>query len=284
MTRETFAFLAGAAACLAAAGTAVRAQAPSSAGITATRSPSDDDRKTGRDQAGRLARAGSQSGREALLRRLSQRQGQGRRIVTRRVRRLAGGAEPRDRGEGHPETAGRLHAAAAGAASRRRDVRDADLDARVGGRRGGCRETQSRRPHLPASEPSRILARRARSARARRGRRQLAAARHQERQLRQHRRRAGAVADPARGVFERSERDQPDGDRRSQRADGGLYLQQPRICVAASVGSRRGRAVRHARRLGRPARLPGRRGICVRSGSRLRIERALRGHRHLDRR
>jgi len=31
MTRETFAFLAGAAACLAAAGTAVRAQAPSGA-------------------------------------------------------------------------------------------------------------------------------------------------------------------------------------------------------------------------------------------------------------
>ena len=68
--------------------------------------------------------------------------------------------------------------------------------------------------------------------------------------------------------LERGERDQPHGGRRSPRADGRLDLQQPRLRVAASLGSRRGRAVRHARRIGRRARLSGRRRVRVRSRSR----------------
>ncbi len=52
------------------------------------------------------------------------------------------------------------------------------------------------------------------AARARHRRRQVAAARPEERQLRQHRRRAGALADAARGVPERGRRHQPHGGRR----------------------------------------------------------------------
>ncbi len=75
----------------------------------------------------------------------------------------------------------------------------------------------------------------------------LAAARHQERQLRQHRRRADAVADAARRVPRRRERDQParggrpEGQRRFARP-----TRSPRLALA--VGPRRGRADRHARR------------------------------------
>ena len=120
---------------------------------------------------------------------------------------------------------------------------------------------------------------------ARRRRRQLAAARHQERELRQHRRRAGAVADAARGVPQRGERDQPHGGRRSQRADRRLDLQQRRLRVAASVGSRRRRAVRHARRhrssstCSRPTP-----STSSRSTSSPASNARVRGHRHLDQR
>ena len=67
-------------------------------------------------------------------------------------------------------------------------------------------QAESRRPHVPAPEPRRVRARDQGSARPRRRRRRLAAARHDERELRQHRRRADAVADAARGVSERGER------------------------------------------------------------------------------
>ena len=114
-------------------------------------------------------------------------------------------------------------------------------------------ETESRRPHLPAPESSRVRARDSRSARARRRRRQLAAARHQERELRQHRRRAGAVADAARGLSQRGERDQPHGGRRSPRADGrstysspGYVSQHPWDHVdGAPYGTRGGSVVEH---------------------------------------
>ena len=123
---------------------------------------------------------------------------------------------------------------------------------------------ESRPPHVPAPEPRRVRARDSRAARPRRRRRRLAAARHEERELRQHRRRADAVADAARGVPERRRRHQPPGGRRSHRAGHRHDLHQPELHVAASVGSRRGRAVRHARRHGRRARLPGRRRVRVR--------------------
>ena len=119
---------------------------------------------------------------------------------------------------------------------------------------------------------------------ARRRRRQLAAARHQERELRQYRRRAGALADAARVVPERGGGDQPHGGRRSQRADDRRHLHGADLHLAASVGSRRGRALRHARRHRRDARVPGGRGVRLRSRPRVGDQRALRGHRHLDRR
>ncbi len=111
---------------------------------------------------------------------------------------------------------------------------------------------------------------------------QVAAARHEERQLRQHRRRAGAVADAARVVPERRGRHQPHGGGRQERADGRHDLHQPELRVAAPVGPRRGRAVRHARRHGRRARVPGRRRVRVRADVHGRREHALRGRGHVD--
>ena len=122
------------------------------------------------------------------------------------------------------------------------------------------------------------------TARPRRRRRPLAAARHDERELRQHRRRAGAVADAARVVPERRRRHQPHGGGRQGRAVDRLHLHQPELHVPAPVGPRRGRAVRHARRHGGGARVPGRRRVRLRDDVQLGREHPLRGHRHLDRR
>ena len=110
------------------------------------------------------------------------------------------------------------------------------------------RRTEPRRAHVPAPEPPRVRARDPRPARARRRRRQLAAARHQERELRQHRRRAGAVADAARGVPQRGERDQPHGGRRSQRAGRRLDLHAaPATCRSIrGITSRARRTARAA--------------------------------------
>ena len=166
------------------------------------------------------------------------------------------------RREGDPQAAGRLHAAAAGAASRcARRYAALIADARDRRRRGGGGETESRRPHVPAAEPSRVRARDPRSARARRRRRQLAAARHQERELRQHRRRAGAVADAARGVPERGGAisRMAVGDRNAPTVDS--TYSSPGYVSQHPVGSRRRRAVRHARRHRRRARVPGRRRV-----------------------
>ena len=131
-------------------------------------------------------------------------------------------------------------------------------------RRARDSESESGRPHVPAPESRRVRARDQGPARARRRRRRLAAARHDERELRQHRRRAGAVADAARVVSERRGRHQPHGGRRQERAVDRHDLHESDLRVAAPVGSRRGRAVRHARRHGRQSRVPGRRRVRVR--------------------
>ena len=80
------------------------------------------------------------------------------------------------------------------------------------------RATQSGLAHVPAAQPRRIRARGARPARRRDRRRRLSAARHEERELRQHRRRAVAVADAARGIPQRGGRREPHGAGRSRRA------------------------------------------------------------------
>ena len=62
------------------------------------------------------------------------------------------------------------------------------------------------------------------------------------------------------------------------------HLHQHQLRVAASVGSRARRAVRHARRVGDQARVPGRRGVHVRAHPHRRRQLPARKHRRLDRR
>ena len=92
-----------------------------------------------------------------------------------------------------------------------RHAAHAGRDAGVGRRRGGRRQSESRLPDVPAAEPRRVRARGSRPARAGRQRRRLPAARHDERQLRQHRRRADPVADAAGWLPESGRRHQPAG-------------------------------------------------------------------------
>ena len=98
--------------------------------------------------------------------------------------------------------------------------------------------------HVPAAEPRRVRALDPRSARARRQRRRLPAARHQERQLRQHRRRAAAVADADAGVSDGGRRDQPAGGRRSRRR---RRAKRPTRCRAGPRSGSTSRARRTAR-------------------------------------
>ena len=102
----------------------------------------------------------------------------------------------------------------------------------------------ARPPHVPAAEPRRVRALDPRSARARHQRRRLPAARHQERQLRQHRRRAAAVADADAGVSDRGRRDQPAGRRRSRPR---RRAKPPTRCRAGPRSGSRSRARRTAR-------------------------------------
>ena len=177
-------------------------------------------------------------------------------LSLRRLRRQQGGRQGRGRREDDREAAGGHDAAARRAEAGARRARGAGRGARAQPR---CRSrglrAQSRPPHVSAHEPSGVRTRHQGAAGARRQRRRLAAARHQERQLRQHRRRAGAFADAARVVPERGHGHQPHGGRRSDRADHRHDLYEPQLPVAASLGSRRRRAVWHARRHCRRARV-----------------------------
>ncbi len=156
-------------------------------------------------------------------------------------------------------------------------------DDRAGHRQGV--EAESGHAHVPAPQSPRVRERDPRPARHRRQRRRLSAARHEERELRQHRRRADAVADAARGVSERRVRGEPHGGRRSERGARRMATYNVvAVHVAASVGPRRRHAVRHARRHRRDAQLPGRRHVSVPHEHLGRHRHAARGHRHLDRR
>ena len=99
-------------------------------------------------------------------------------------------------------------------------------------------QAESRHAHLPAVEPAGIRQHGSRSARARRRCRRVAAAGHEERELRQHRRRTGAFGDAARVVSQRGGRHQPHGGRRSQRLGRLSHLHEHQLRVAAPVGSR----------------------------------------------
>ena len=145
-------------------------------------------------------------------------------------------------------------------------------------------QAESRRPHVPAAQSPGVRERDQGSARHRRERRRLSAARHEERELRQHRRRAGAVADAARGVSERRVRGEPHGRRRSHRDGDHGDVQRVAIHVAASVGSR-SRARRTARAAASSRRTTSRRTVSISSAQHLgRHRHEARGPRHLDRR
>ena len=76
-------------------------------------------------------------------------------------------------------------------------------------RQGRRDQAGTRRSHVPATEPRRIRALDQAILDLDVERRRLAAARHQEREFRQHRRRADAVGDAARCLSRRGQRDQP---------------------------------------------------------------------------
>ena len=255
-------------------GLADRGQSPASSPAAARRrsarrgraGPSVESRR--RPGAGRLAcdLAGAVGPRaerpgQDLLRHLPQRARQGWRPVAGRLRRDEGARAAGRRREDDPQAERRADAAPGRQAPRGHGARLAHHGARRPHGRVRRGQPQSRPAHVPAPQPSGVRAGHRRPARPRRRRRHLAAARPEERQLRQHRRRAGSVADAARGLPERRRRHQPDGRRRPAGRPRRRHLHQPQLRLAASVGPRRGRALRHARRHGRQPRLPRRRRV-----------------------
>ena len=127
--------------------------------------------------------------------------------------RRAGGR--RAVGAGHPQAPYRVDAAHGSAAPGRGGDRQVRRLARGRDRPRGGGPTESRADgDAPSAEPHRISERNPRSAGARHRRREVGAGRRPELRIRQHRRRAEGVADPARTVHERGARDQPSGGRR----------------------------------------------------------------------
>ena len=109
--------------------------------------------------------------------------------------------------------------------------------------------------------------------RPRHRRQRVSARRHDQRQLRQHRRRADAVRDGDAGLHARGRATSaasPWATRRSTPSSTHVR----RAAHAVAEGPRRGRAVRHARRHRRHAQLPGRRQIQVPAAAARRADRA----------
>ena len=106
----------------------------------------------------------------------------------------------------------------------------------------------------------------------------------EERQLRQHRRRAGAVADAARGLPERRRRHQPHGDRRPQGADGRRRYTNPSYVSqhrgTTSRARRTARAAAWSSTTSSPPTASTSSSCTFTSGDNA----TLRGHRHVDRR
>ena len=225
-----------------------------------------------------------------LLHRVPQRSGQGGRPVA--------GPLERDAGARTAEVAEKIiRKLRAGmmppAGAKRPDAAVLDaLTTRPRGAHGRTRvdESQSGLAALPAPQSRRVHPRGQGTARDRGRHRRVPAARHAQRRLRQRGRRAGAVADRARGLLARGQPDQPPGGGRprghGQRRDlqGGAHDVADAAC--------RGRAHGHARRHLGDAHLPGRRRVrdrrqpAQRAARRaLRPEHAQRdGHRRRDRR
>ena len=133
--------------------------------------------------------------------------------------------------------------------------------ARERSRRGGGAASQSGTPAVPAAEPRRVRARGPRPARSRRRRQRVPAARHAERRLRQHRRRADVLGDADGRLPARGGADLDAGGRRSQREPVGVHRQGAAHRVADAA--RRRHAVGHARRRRARLHVPGRRRLHV---------------------
>ena len=194
-----------------------------------------------------------------------------------------GRARRRRRADG-AQAAGGHDAAARSAPPGRRGAAQSGRDAGAPPRRGRGARPGSGQPPLPAPQPRGVRAGHPRPAGPRCRRRRLAAAGSGERQLRQHRRRPDPVGHAAGGVPERGERHQPARGRRAQRPGRRSHLHELRVRVAASLGPRRGGALRHPRRPGGRPRVPGRRGVHLRVDVHLRRQHAHRGRRRLHRR
>ena len=188
--------------------------------------------------------------------------------VARATRSLRHPRASRDLGEGRAQAARRVDAAAG-----RPAARGAANPAirRLHGGEHRCR--RRRRPELGRSaaapaQPQGVRERRARSARARDRRGDLAAAGRQERRLRQHRRRAASIA-----VVHRAVRHGRAHDRGSSARRRGLRAREPDVQEPdprrrvrlddrrRAAAPHRRPAARHARRIRRESFLPGRRRV-----------------------
>ena len=154
----------------------------------------------------------------------------------------------------------------------RRTARAVGRRARIAHGRARGRRSESGLAPVPAPEPRRVRARDPAPARPRRRRHRVPARRHDQRRLRQRRRRADVLADADGRLPARRQPHRDAGDRRSRQLGdpGDLQAAEDRV----ADGARRRRAARHARRhLGRP-HLPGRRRLRVQHGLLRRAARA----------
>ena len=149
-----------------------------------------------------------------------------------------------------PQAARRHDAAERRAAARAGADRAAGHRARIAHGRARRGRPESGLAAVPATEPRRVRARDPEPARSRRRRDGVPARRHDQRRLRQRRRRADVLADADGRLPARRQPHRDAGDRRSRRLGDAGDLQAAEDGVAD--GARRGRAARHPRRhLGR---------------------------------
>ena len=210
---------------------------------------------------------GVDRGRAAVLPDLPQRPHADRQPLAGGFRRRHGGGRSgasRAHREDDPQAAGQHDAPAGDPPARGGNAHGPRRDARVGGGRSGRRESESRLPDLPAAEPVRVRAGRPRPAGTpdRCGR--LPAARHDERQLRQHRRRPTAVGDAARRLPAGCDRGRPARRRQSERCAEADDLFEVAGLLAMGPGG--GCTVRQPRRVLGAAQLPRRRGLPLHDG------------------
>ena len=178
------------------------------------------------------------------------------------IRRGARRAERRGLREDHPQAAPGHDAASRRAPPGRRGAlavcdlaRESKVDA------AAALHPNPGPPAVPAAEPCRVRALGARSARSRRRRQRVPAARHAQRRLRQHRRRPDVLGDADGRLPARRGAHFDAGGRRPQRQPVGIHGQGAAHRVADAP--RRRHAVGHPRRPRARLHVPGRRRLLV---------------------